>query len=195
MERMKLSHVLGILFAGVVLIGMLTKKPDVAPSSADRDSMSVGFLQPGECMSGNKHNSRANDVISNTDWSRIEGSAAFSYSTKQLIGGLKVFDEMRRLGTTACPDLAPIYNKYLAAKNLPVPEVQQSPTSKATLERVQLKTGANIRREPSIRAPVTRIGQQGDILQQFGTANGWVQVGKDIPEGWIAESVLTHLSR
>jgi len=52
-------------------------------------------------------------VVKNTNWSQIEGSATFSASTKSLVGATTVFREMARLGTPACPDLAPLYSQYL----------------------------------------------------------------------------------
>jgi hypothetical protein len=46
----------------------------------------------------------------------MAGSATWSAGTKSLVGGVAVFKEMLRIGTQACPDLAPLYNQYVAAE-------------------------------------------------------------------------------
>jgi SH3 domain-containing protein len=85
-------------------------------------------------------------------------------------------------------------DRYLAAKNYQQLQTQPTARAPASFDRVQLKTGGNIRRDPSTKAPVVRVAQQGDILRQFGKANGWVQVGRDTVEGWLAESTVNHLN-
>ena len=50
---------------------------------------------------------------------------------------------------------------------------------------------ANIRREPSLSAPVLRAMPQSSTLRVFGEApGGWFQVGEAEPFGWIHASAL-----
>lgn len=50
---------------------------------------------------------------------------------------------------------------------------------------------ANVRREPSLSAPVLRSMERGSRLTVFGEApGGWLQVGEDEPFGWMHESAL-----
>jgi Protein of unknown function (DUF4236)/Bacterial SH3 domain len=64
------------------------------------------------------------------------------------------------------------------------------PTSQI-LPMVTVKTSANIRSKPSSTATVVRIASSGEKFGVFSRSNGWVQVGKDKPLGWIAASLLT----
>jgi hypothetical protein len=135
--------ILGITLAlvGLLLIGAIANSPQVANGNHDdsmqkSDTSSVGYLPPGQCMSADKYNWAAGIVVKNTDWSRIEGSASFSPSTKSLVGGVTVFKEMARLGTPACPDLAPIYDRYLASTR-PAQPPPQAPSA-----------GPDIRKQP-----------------------------------------------
>ena len=107
---MKVLWLFGGVFALIVLAAALPH-PDKPPQNPDE--MSVGYLPPGVCMSADKFNWAADMVVKNTNWSQIEGSATFSASTKSLVGATTVFREMARLGTPACPDLAPLYSQYL----------------------------------------------------------------------------------
>ena len=50
---------------------------------------------------------------------------------------------------------------------------------------------ANIRREPSLSAPILRAMPQSSTLRVFGEApGGWFQVGEAEPFGWIHASAL-----
>jgi hypothetical protein len=72
--------------SGLVILGSI-----VGPQGSNpKDTYSVGRLTPGECMSGDRYNSLAGTVMGNTDWSKVQGAATFSASTKSLIGGITV---------------------------------------------------------------------------------------------------------
>ena len=66
----------------------------------------------------------------------------------------------------------------------------QAVASAPVLPHVRLKTGANVRSGPSRNAGVLRIGQQGEAFTKFGETNGWLHVGANRPEGWVAQSVV-----
>lgn len=176
------------VFGGFVALAIVGSLLPETPSNAD--SRSYGYMPSGQCMSSSSFNRNVGHFINNTDWSQIHGSASFSSGTKQLMGGVKVFDEMRRLGTKACPDLDPLFQQYMTA--IRSSDRSAPPTVNPTQRsRVQVKTAANVRRDASASAPIIRTARQGEILQRFNTSGSWVQVGGDGPEGWIAESLLT----
>ena len=63
----------------------------------------------------------------------------------------------------------------------------------AVMERVRLKTGANIRNAGSRSGAILRVANQGDVLTKFSEVNGWLQVGPVgavVPEGWVAASTI-----
>lgn len=169
---------------------------------ADPDYLSVGRVTAGGCMSESLFNSAATSVVNNTDWQKIYGAAQINAATRRLIGGIKVFEEMQRLGTPACPDILPLYQQFVAANRIgeqpasapPTQVVNATPTSSPILvvKKVTVKAGANIRTGPSTTHPVLRTAKPGDVLRIFDTKDGWIQIGIDAPEGWIAASLVTQ---
>ena len=80
-----------------------------------------------------------------------------------------------------------------------VPRAEAKPSlnavraNSAVMERVRLKTGANIRNAGSRNGAILRAANQGDILMKFSEVNGWLQVGPvgaTVPEGWVALSTV-----
>lgn len=190
-----------ILFCVVVVGWFATPRSRERDRPENPDVYSSGYMRPGQCMSGDEYNSRVSRFVGNVDWSKVEGSATYSAGTKSLMGGVKVFEEMYRLGTVACPDLAPLYEKYRAARQPPAPTTSSRPTNKTEIERpttsatigkATATTGANIRSAPSATASIVRVAAKGATLNVFREANGWVQVGDTAPEGWISGSLLTR---
>jgi hypothetical protein len=88
---------------GVVVLGMSGSK-NSTPVDPSEDS--VGYPPAGECMSADKSDAASREVVENTDWSNMAGSATWSAGTQPLVGGVAVFKEMLRIGTQACPDLS-----------------------------------------------------------------------------------------
>lgn len=180
--------------SGLVLLGAI-----IGPGGKP-DDQSAGYLRPGECMSAENYNRRAADVVSRTDWSAVPGSAMYSLSTKLLLGGVTVFREMLRLGTTACADLEPIYAQYRLASSPrqaaggSVPEpgaVRSSLGPRTAIQHGILTTDANIRSGPSTSFAIVRVAKKGDAVTIFDTRDGWAEVGApDRVEGWVANSLL-----
>jgi hypothetical protein len=101
------------LFVAIVINSNLPS-PTPAQLADDANKRSLGYVYPGQCMSGADYERNVGYAIKNTDWSKVPGSATWDHGVKSLIAGIKVFEEMDRLGSTACPDLKPVYDKYLA---------------------------------------------------------------------------------
>ena len=59
-------------------------------------------------------------------------------------------------------------------------------------QRATLTTGANIRSGPSVSASIVRVGKKGDALIVFDAREGWLQVGGDKPEGWVAANLVNR---
>ena len=101
--------IMGIMALALVIGIANHDAPDVS-------SYSSGKLATGQCMSVSMFNDRANefaqaatqqkpDLFSyNMDW-RNNGSV--------VVGGGAVFRDMARLGTRPCPDLEPLYNRWI----------------------------------------------------------------------------------
>jgi N6-adenosine-specific RNA methylase IME4 len=54
-----------------------------------------------------------------------------------------------------------------------------------------VREAANIRLAPTNTATVERVAPKGMVLQVYGRSrDGWVQVGDDVPLGWIYASRL-----
>lgn len=170
---------------------------------ADPDYLSVGRVSGGGCMSESLFNSSAASVVSNTNWQNIYGAAQMNAGMRSLIGGVKVFEEMRRLGTPACPDLLSIYQQFVAAKQAgeqsasapPTQAMISAPTPAPSVparHQVTVRTGANVRAGPSTTHPVLRTAKPGDVLRVFDTKDEWLHVGIDAPEGWIATSLVAR---
>ena len=86
------------------------------------------------------------------------------------------------------PEASPLMQRAEATP--PINALRTIPTN---LERVRLKTGANIRNAGSRNGAVLRVANQGDILIKFAEVNGWLQVGPVgaiVPEGWVALSTV-----
>ena len=66
----------------------------------------------------------------------------------------------------------------------------QAVASAPVFPHVRLKTEANVRSGPSRSAGVLRVGQQGEMFTKFGETSGWLHVGANQPEGWVARSVV-----
>jgi hypothetical protein len=108
----------------------------------ERDKLAQAGLDrrsPGRtdaaCMSGDQFNRNAASWVNNVDWSQVQGAATFSHDSKLMMASVKIMDEMKRLGTPACPDLAPTYDQYVAAtspKPQPIPPAPAPPKSVAT---------------------------------------------------------------
>jgi hypothetical protein len=110
---MTLRRYIAIVLGGFAVITAISVAAPMIPSpNDDPNSRSVGWLPQGRCMSGPMADERARMVVSNTDWTRIEGAATYGRDVKALIGAVKVFDEMKRLGTQPCPDLRPLFESY-----------------------------------------------------------------------------------
>jgi hypothetical protein len=56
--------------------------------------------------------------------------------------------------------------------------------------RVITRQGANIRDAPT-SSTVLRTVPRGTVLQVFTRRDGWIQVGQDVPMGWVYSSLLT----
>jgi hypothetical protein len=56
--------------------------------------------------------------------------------------------------------------------------------------RVITRQGANIRDAPT-NSTVLRTVPRGTVLQVFTRRDGWIQVGQDVPMGWVYSSLLT----
>jgi hypothetical protein len=82
-----------------------------------------------------------------------------------------------------------------AARRTAAPAAETRRAAPAPGERASITTSptsrANVRREPSLDAPVVRRMERGSRLNVFGEApGGWLQVGEAEPIGWMHESVL-----
>ncbi|MDU7522939.1 MAG: SH3 domain-containing protein [Roseomonas mucosa] len=192
-----MKRLLGL--AGLVIIAAVGSQMTRNNAPAEFGSDSLAYIRKNGCMSGAEYNDRTRDMVRSINWSQVPGSATWPDSAKTLIGGVKLFDEMRRIGTPPCPDLKPTFDAYVRAQaSTPSTITAATTTSSAPSGsdltiRVQLKTGGNIRREPSTSGAIIRAGRQGESFRQFDSRAGWIQVGSEVPEGWIASSLLTRL--
>jgi hypothetical protein len=87
-------------------------------------------------MSGTEFNQNAEMWIGNADWSQVQGAATFTKQVKLMIAGVEIMAEVKRLGTQACPDLAPTYDQYVAATS---PKPQPIPPAPATTKPLASK--------------------------------------------------------
>jgi hypothetical protein len=56
--------------------------------------------------------------------------------------------------------------------------------------RVITRQGANIRDAPT-SSTVFRTVPRGTVLQVFARRDGWIQVGQDVPMGWVYSGLIT----
>ncbi|MGA7454711.1 MAG: DUF4236 domain-containing protein [Rhodoplanes sp.] len=73
------------------------------------------------------------------------------------------------------------------------PSVQNPKQLGATATREMVfvqRAGANVRAEPSTRAPIVRTEPRGKQLAVFQLSGQWVQVGEAAPFGWIYSDLL-----
>ena len=86
--------------------------------------------------------------------------------------------------------------QQVAAPSLPPPtspQVPPTPTKAigtAQTSHVQTKQLVNMRSAPDNTSPVVRIILQGMVMTAFARRDGWVQVGDDMPWGWIYSGYL-----
>jgi hypothetical protein len=89
------------------------------------------------------------------------------------------------------------------------PQTETIPEATPSMQRVITRQGANIRDAPTSstvvrhasrrlgrrndlpRATVLRTVPRGTVLQVFARRDGWIQVGQDVPMGWVYSSLLT----
>ncbi len=64
------------------------------------------------------------------------------------------------------------------------------PMTEAQNFHVQTQKAVNMRAAPDNASPVVKTVPQGTVMTGFARRDGWVQVGDDIPRGWIYSGLL-----
>jgi hypothetical protein len=95
-----------------------------------------------------------------------------------------------RSAQTAPTKATGINNPPIVVQRQPVPAATTLSTKANSRNTVAIKSTANVRSGPSTSAAILRIAKAGEKFNTFNRANGWVQVGGESPEGWIAASLL-----
>jgi hypothetical protein len=71
----------------------------------------------------------------------------------------------------------------------PAPVTAPSPAPPTDAGKVVTRQGANVRDTPNGHT-VLRTVPRGTILRVFARRDGWVQVGEELPMGWIYSNLL-----
>jgi SH3 domain-containing protein len=93
------------------------------------------------------------------------------------------------------PVSAPAVERPLQAAVLPPSQSSSPPVAAPAAApapdygRVVTRRGANVRDAPN-GVTVLRVVPRGTVLKVFGRRHGWVQVGEELPMGWIYSSLL-----
>jgi hypothetical protein len=77
-----------------------------------------------------------------------------------------------------------------SSADLPAPTEAGGKVSAGELERLLMRSPANLRERPQAGSPVLRTLPRGLELQLHGRApGGWLQVGDAVPWGWVHSSL------
>jgi DNA-binding helix-hairpin-helix protein with protein kinase domain len=97
-----------------------------------------------------------------------------------------------RAAPAPVPPLPPASEKQptVAAPSSTAPMVAQIPAAQAQGKHVQTRQSVNMRSAPDNTSPVVRVVLQGAVMTVFARRDGWVQVGDDVPWGWIYSGLL-----
>jgi uncharacterized protein YgiM (DUF1202 family) len=157
--------------------------------------------QTDGCMSLDSYNKASAEATARTDWSRVPDGERIPQGTRSLMGEFVVYKEMRRNRTPPCPDLASAHAEVRVALSPPTAgapsaasPVRQPTESQpvSTPQSAVVNQDANIREEPSGEARIVRTAKAGERLAVFYTKYGWSHVGRQSPEGWIGDVLLTR---
>jgi hypothetical protein len=91
--------------------------------------------------------------------------------------------------TETIPEAAPSTQTNAEATR-ETPQTETIPEATPSMQRVITRQGANIRDAPT-SSTVLRTVPRGTVLQVFTRRDGWIQVGQDVPMGWVYSSLLT----
>jgi hypothetical protein len=89
------------------------------------------------------------------------------------------------------PPLPPV---MASPRVVPVPEPQPQPSPEPAPvhnPHVVTRQAVNLREAPNNTSQVLRAVPQGAILVAYTRRDGWVQVGDDMPRGWIYSGFLS----
>ena len=110
--------------------------------------------------------------------------------------------------TETIPEVTPSMQTNAEATR-ETPQTETIPEATPSMQRVITRQGANVRDAPTSstvvrhasrrlgrrndlpRATVLRTVPRGTVLQVFARRDGWIQVGQDVPMGWVYSSLLT----
>jgi hypothetical protein len=110
--------------------------------------------------------------------------------------------------TETIPEAAPSTQTNAQATR-ETPQTETIPEATPSMQRVITRQGANVRDAPTsstvVRHASRRLGRRNDlprttvlrtvprgtVLQVFARRDGWIQVGQDVPMGWVYSSLLT----
>jgi hypothetical protein len=96
-----MGKIVGWTLGILVLLGIIG-----AGDKRNHHTVSIAYLPPGQCMSEAKLNEATRDLVRRTDWSQVRDAYNIAPGTRYFMAQMTVLDEMARIGTPPCPDIA-----------------------------------------------------------------------------------------
>jgi hypothetical protein len=138
----------------------------------------IVFLVLGVIQAGSKDHD-LNSTLSSTSSTVGTTAPAPNFNAADSSAGLPA-------AAASNPPIAP-------TANVPVTTASNVPTSTPPLSLGVMyvrPAAVNIRAQPSMAAEVVATAEQGHVFHVFATQPGWVQVGDDVPKGWVFATLL-----